>query len=108
MNKLFSLSIILVFSLTGCFLSTIPEADSPRPAYVYYDNAYGTYVHLPYKIKHVSPRYIFRRYIKNYRGHYKNYTRHIRFHKPKVYVKNKGHSKRKSKSNKGKSKFKKR
>ena len=92
--------------LTGCFASVTPSVRySQRPAYVYYDSFYGTYVYLPYKIRHASPRYVYRKHIRNYRGQYKNYKRHIRFYKPKVRTKSKNHTKKK---NKGKSKFKKR
>jgi hypothetical protein len=101
MKKILTISsILLAFILTSCVATMTPRVTyTKRPAYVYYDNAYGTYVYLPYKIKNTSPRYVYRKHIKNYRGHYKTYTRDIRFYKPrkKVIIKNKNKKKRKRK-----------
>ncbi len=100
-------SILLALIMTSCIATVTPRVSyTKRPAYVYYDNAYGTYVYLPYKIKNVSPRYVYRRHIKNYRGHYKAYTRDIRFYKykprKKVFVKNKSNKNNKNKKKKHK------
>ena len=89
MNKrLLSIVLVLVFTLTGCYATLTPSVSyTTKPAYVYYDNLYGTYVYLPYKMKVVSSRYVFRRHIRDYRGRYKTYNRNIRFYKPRVKVK---------------------
>jgi hypothetical protein len=87
-KRLLSVVLVLVFTLTGCFATLTPSVSyTTKPAYVYYDNLYGTYVYLPYKMKVVSNRYIYRKHIRNYRGKYKTYNRSIRFYKPRVKVK---------------------
>lgn len=86
-KKLFSIALALSFILTGCIASVAPRpVYVKRPAYVYYDNLYGTYVYMPYKMRIVSNRYIYHRHIPDYRGKYKLYKRNIRFYKPKIHV----------------------
>ena len=105
MKKFLTLmSIMVALIFTSCVATISPNGTyAKKPAYVYYDNAYGTYVYLPYKMKSLSPRYVYRRHIKNYRGHYKTYTRDIRFYKPrkKIIIKNKNKKKRKYKKGPG-------
>tara|TARA_R100000808_G_scaffold423_1_gene2296 strand:- start:1665 stop:1979 length:315 start_codon:yes stop_codon:yes gene_type:complete len=84
-KNLLSIIIVLIFALTGCVATITPDVTyTKKPAYVYYDNLYGTYIYLPYKMRITSNRYIYRKHIKNYRGKYKAYKRNIRFYKPKV------------------------
>tara|TARA_Y100000593_G_C4285784_1_gene325384 strand:- start:508 stop:852 length:345 start_codon:yes stop_codon:yes gene_type:complete len=77
MKKITSLIIMLAFLLGGCYASFQPATVSVvrKPAYVYYDHIYGTNIYLPYRISPTS-RYTFVRYVRNYRGKYKTYTRY--------------------------------
>lgn len=77
MKKLSSLILILAFLLSGCYatISPSPVRVVEKPAYVYYDNLHGTRIYLPYRISS-TPRYRYVRYIRNYRGKYRTYTRY--------------------------------